>query len=70
MDKKNLDMIILISMLTTPVLFIALLEDLWLCDNKIRLTISANIDITTMKSHCDNIIYTDWKRDFLRQLFL
>ena len=38
--------------------------------NKI-VTISANIDLSQpwRRSHCDNIIYTDWKRDnFLRAI--
>ena len=76
MDKKNLDMIILTSMHN-----IAYYTGFIYCSfgrpygcvvtkNKIS-TISANIDASQpwRRSHCDNIIYTDWKRDnFLRAI--
>ena len=72
MDKNNLDMIILTSMHN-----IAYYTGFIYCSfgrpygcvvtkNKIS-TISANIDASQpwRRSHCDNIIYTDWKRDNL-----
>ena len=76
MDKKNLDMVILTSMHN-----IAYYTGFIYCSfgrpygcvitkNKIS-TISANIDASQpwRRSHCDNIIYTDWKRDnFLRAI--
>ena len=76
MDKNNLDMIILTSMHN-----IAYYSGFIYCSfgrpygcvitkNKIS-TISANIDASQpwRRSHCDNIIYTDWKRDnFLKAI--
>ena len=44
--------------------------DVLLLNNKIS-TISANIDASQpwRRSHCDNVIYTDWKRDnFLKAI--
>ena len=70
MDKDNLDMIILTSMHN-----IAYYSGFIYCsfgrpygciitENKI-VTISANIDASQpwRRSHCENIIYTDWKKD-------
>ena len=70
MDKNNLDMVILTSMHN-----IAYYSGFIYCSfgrpygcivtkNKI-LTISANIDASQpwRRSHCDNIVYTDWRRD-------
>ena len=70
MSKNNLDMIILTSMHN-----IAYYTGFIYCsfgrpygcvitENKIT-TISANIDASQpwRRSHCDNVIYTDWKRD-------
>ena len=76
MDKDNLDMIILTSMHN-----IAYYSGFIYCsfgrpygciitENKI-VTISANIDASQpwRRSHCENIIYTDWKKDnFLRAI--
>ena len=76
MSKNNLDMIILTSMHN-----IAYYTGFIYCsfgrpygcivtENKIS-TISANIDASQpwRRSHCDNIIYTDWKRDnFLKAI--
>ena len=76
MDKNNLDMIILTSMHN-----IAYYTGFIYCsfgrpygcvitEKKIS-TISANIDASQpwRRSHCDNVIYTDWKRDnFLRAI--
>ena len=76
MDKKNLDMVILTSMHN-----IAYYTGFIYCSfgrpygcivtqDKIY-TISANIDASQpwRRSHCDNIIYTDWKRDnFLKAI--
>ena len=76
MDTKNLDMIILTSMHN-----IAYYTGFIYCSfgrpygcivtkNKI-FTISANIDASQpwRRSYCDNIIYTDWKRDnFLKAI--
>ena len=76
MSKLNIDMIILTSMHN-----IAYYTGFIYCsfgrpygcvitDDKI-LTISANIDASQpwRRSHCDNIIYTDWKRDnFLKAI--
>tara|TARA_B100001057_G_scaffold322389_1_gene322576 strand:+ start:3390 stop:4607 length:1218 start_codon:yes stop_codon:yes gene_type:complete len=76
MDKKNLDLIVLTSMHN-----IAYYTGFIYCSfgrpygcvitkNKIS-TISANIDASQpwRRSHCENIIYTDWKRDnFLRAI--
>ena len=70
MDKKNLDIIILTSMHN-----IAYYSGFIYCSfgrsygcvitkNDIY-TVSANIDASQpwRRSHCDNVIYTDWKRD-------
>ena len=70
MDNSNLDMIILTSMHN-----IAYYTGFIYCSfgrpygcvitkNKI-FTISANIDASQpwRRSHCDNIVYTDWRRD-------
>ena len=70
MDKDNLDMIILTSMHN-----IAYYSGFIYCsfgrpygciitENKV-VTISANIDASQpwRRSHCENIIYTDWKKD-------
>ena len=76
MSKNNLDMIILTSMHN-----IAYYTGFIYCSfgrpygcvitgNKIT-TISANIDASQpwRRSHCDNVIYTDWKRDnFLKAI--
>ena len=76
MSKNNLDMIILNSMHN-----IAYYTGFIYCsfgrpygcivtENKIS-TISANIDASQpwRRSHCDNVIYTDWKRDnFLKAI--
>jgi len=76
MDKKNLDMIILTSMHN-----IAYYSGFIYCSfgrpygcivtkDKIS-TISANIDASQpwRRSHCNNVIYTDWKRDnFLKAI--
>ncbi len=76
MDKNNLDMIILTSMHN-----IAYYTGFIYCSfgrpygcvitkNKIS-TISANIDAGQpwRRSHCDNVIYTDWKSDnFLKAI--
>ena len=47
-------------------------KTIWLCNYiKKIITISANIDASQpwRRSHCDNIIYTDWKRDnFLKSI--
>ena len=76
MDKDNLDMIILTSMHN-----VAYYSGFIYCSfgrpygciitkNKI-VTISANIDASQpwRRSHCENIIYTDWKKDnFLKAI--
>ncbi len=76
MEMNNLDMIILTSMHN-----IAYYSGFIYCSfgrpygcvvtKKKIVTISANIDASQpwRRSHCDNIIYTDWKRDnFLRAI--
>ena len=76
MDKDNLDMIILTSMHN-----IAYYSGFIYCSfgrpygciiNKKKIvTISANIDASQpwRRSHCENIIYTDWKKDnFLKAI--
>ena len=76
MDKDNLDMIILTSMHN-----IAYYSGFIYCSfgrpygciitEKKILTISANIDASQpwRRSHCENIIYTDWKKDnFLKAI--
>ena len=76
MDKNDLDIVILTSMHN-----IAYYTGFIYCSfgrpygcvitkNKIS-TISANIDAAQpwRRSHCDNVIYTDWKRDnFLKAI--
>ena len=76
MDKNNLDMVILTSMHN-----IAYYTGFIYCSfgrpygciitkNKIS-TISANIDASQpwRRSHCENVIYTDWKKDnFLKAI--
>jgi len=76
MEKNNLDLVILTSMHN-----IAYFTGFIYCSfgrpygcvitrNKIS-TISANIDASQpwRRSHCDNVIYTDWKRDnFLKAI--
>ena len=76
MDQNGLDMVILTSMHN-----VAYYTGFIYCSfgrpygcvithNKIS-TISANIDASQpwRRSHCDNVIYTDWKRDnFLRAI--
>ena len=76
MEKNNLDMVILTSMHN-----IAYYTGFIYCSfgrpygclitkNKVS-TISANIDASQpwRRSHCDNVIYTDWKRDnFLKAI--
>ena len=76
MSRKNLDMIILTSMHN-----IAYYSGFIYCSfgrpyscvvtSKKVITVSANIDASQpwRRSHCDNIIYTDWKRDnFLKSI--
>ena len=76
MDKNNLDMVIITSMHN-----IAYYSGFIYCSfgrpygcvitKKKISTISANIDASQpwRRSHCDNIIYTDWKRDnFLKAI--
>ena len=76
MSEKDLDMIILTSMHN-----IAYYSGFIYCSfgrpygcvitSKKIITISANIDASQpwRRSHCDNIIYTDWKRDnFLKSI--
>ena len=76
MDKKNLDMVILTSMHN-----IAYYTGFIYCSfgrpygcvitNKKISTISANIDASQpwRRSHFDNVIYTDWKKDnFLKAI--
>ena len=76
MDKNNLDMVILTSMHNiayyTGFIYCSFGRPYGcvLTKNKIS-TISANIDASQpwRRSHCDNVIYTDWKRDnFLRAI--
>ena len=76
MSKNNLDMIILTSMHN-----VAYYSGFIYCSfgrpygciitQKKISTISANIDASQpwRRSHCDNVIYTDWKRDnFLKAI--
>ena len=76
MSKQNLDMVILTSMHN-----IAYYTGFIYCSfgrpygcvitNDYITTISANIDASQpwRRSHCDNVIYTDWKRDnFLKAI--
>jgi creatinase len=76
MSKNNLDMVILTSMHNityyTGFIYCSFGRPYGciITDNKIS-TISANIDASQpwRRSHCDNIIYTDWKRDnFLKAI--
>jgi creatinase len=76
MSKKNLDMIILTSMHNiayyTGFIYCAFGRPYGcvITANKI-VNISANIDASQpwRRSHCDNVIYTDWKKDnFLRAI--
>ncbi len=76
MDRKNLDMLILTSMHNvayyTGFIYCSFGRPYGciITQNKI-LTISANIDASQpwRRSHCDNVIYTDWKRDnFLKAI--
>ena len=76
MSKKNIDVVILTSMHNiayyTGFIYCSFGRP-YCCivtNNKIS-TISANIDASQpwRRSHCDNVIYTDWKRDnFLKAI--
>ena len=76
MDKDNLDMIILTSMHNvayyTGFIYCSFGRPYGCLITKNKIfTISANIDASQpwRRSHCDNIIYTDWKRDnFLKAI--
>ena len=76
MDKKNLKMIILTSMHNiayyTGFIYCSFGRPYGCVVTKDKITtISANIDASQpwRRSHCDNIIYTDWKRDnFLKAI--
>ncbi len=76
MNKKNLDMIILTSMHNiayyTGFIYCSFGRPYGcLITEKKIYTISANIDASQpwRRSHCDNIIYTDWRRDnFLKAI--
>ena len=76
MDNKNLDMIILTSMHNityyTGFIYCSFGRPYGCVITKDKIsTISANIDSSQpwRRSHCDNVIYTDWKRDnFLRAI--
>tara|TARA_Y100000591_G_scaffold314550_1_gene321219 strand:- start:2355 stop:3575 length:1221 start_codon:yes stop_codon:yes gene_type:complete len=70
MDKKNLDMVILTSMHNiayyTGFIYCSFGRPYGCVITKdIITTISANIDASQpwRRSHCNNVIYTDWKRD-------
>ncbi len=76
MDKNNLDMIILTSMHNiayyTGFIYCSFGRP-YLCviTNDKIFTISANIDASQpwRRSHCENVIYTDWKKDnFLKAI--
>ena len=76
MDQNGLDMVILTSMHNvayyTGFIYCSFGRPYGcvITQNKIS-TISANIDASQpwRRSHCDNVIYTDWKRDnFLRAI--
>ena len=77
MDKNNLDMIILTSMHNiayyTGFIYCSFGRPYGCVITKEKIvTISANIDSSQpwRRSHCDNIIYTDWKRDnFFKAIF-
>ncbi len=76
MDKNNLDMIILTSMHNvayyTGFIYCSFGRPYGCIVTKNQIvTISANIDASQpwRRSHCDNVIYTDWKRDnFLKAI--
>ena len=76
MEKSNLDMIILTSMHNiayyTGFIYCSFGRPYGCVITKDKIsTISANIDASQpwRRSHCDNVIYTDWKRDnFLRAI--
>src|SRR5210317_1358970 len=76
MGKNNLDMIILTSMHNiayyTGFIYCSFGRPYGCVVTKDKIsTISANIDASQpwRRSHCDNVIYTDWKRDnFLRAI--
>ncbi len=76
MDKNNLDMTILTSMHNiayyTGFIYCSFGRPYGCIITKDKIfTISANIDASQpwRRSHCDNIIYTDWKRDnFLKAI--
>ena len=76
MDKNNLDMIILTSMHNiayyTGFIYCSFGRPYGCVVTKKKIsTISANIDASQpwRRSHCENIIYTDWKRDnFLKAI--
>ena len=76
MDQKSIDMVILTSMHNvayyTGFIYCSFGRPYGcvITQNKIS-TISANIDASQpwRRSHCDNVIYTDWKRDnFLKAI--
>ena len=76
MDQKNLDMIIITSMHNiayyTGFIYCSFGRSYGCVITRKKIsTISANIDASQpwRRSHCDNIIYTDWKRDnFLKAI--
>ena len=76
MEKNNLDMVILTSMHNiayyTGFIYCSFGRPYGCVVTKKKIsTISANIDASQpwRRSHCDNIIYTDWKRDnFLKAI--
>jgi len=76
MDKNNLDMVILTSMHNiayyTGFIYCSFGRPYGCVVTKKKIfTISANIDASQpwRRSNCDNVIYTDWKRDnFLKAL--
>ena len=76
MDKNNLDMIILSSIHNiayyTGFIYCSFGRPYGCVITKDKIsTISANIDASQpwRRSHCDNVIYTDWKRDnFLKAI--
>ena len=76
MDKNNLDMVILTSMHNiayyTGFIYCSFGRPYGCVVTKKKIsTISANIDACQpwRRSHCDNVIYTDWKRDnFLKAI--
>ena len=76
MEKKNLDMLILTSMHNiayyTGFIYCSFGRPYGCIVTKDKIsTISANIDAAQpwRRSHCDNVIYTDWKREnFLKSI--